>query len=298
MQQAHWPGGIWSQDSLLDMVGRIASNNFGIYSTRQTLQPQQPQHPATPSKYCETRAVPDEAASCQSQCALSPDSTQRHSNEQLASDQTMHHNVVEKQPPPCQMSLLAEGYSASQQPASPQAEAHSAAVPREVLPWPLQADAHSCSLLPCSSDPAVAKASTPQGSSMTADRAPQHQPFQADSPTQLCGKQCSDQVKLSSNTGSKHPVKQVPVKERPAKEDVVGRQMYITASFFNHSCEPNCIKRRSHGQQSGVAAVSALKDIKASHSSQTDCDQSTNYLPTCLDQSRFIGQGSCSKGQW
>lgn len=270
MQQARWPGHIWSEDTLLDMVGRIASNNFGIYSTRQRLQAQKPQQPAAPSKPCEPRPVPDQAASCQSQCCLSPESIQWRSNEQLASDQTkaMHHNVVEKQPPPRQLSPLAEEDSASQQPASPQAEAFSAAVPLEVLPWPLQADAHSCSPLPCSSEPAVAEASTPQGSSLTADRAPQRQPFQPDSPAELFDMQC--QIEPSSHTRSKHPAKPLPVKERPAKEDVVGREMYITASFFNHSCEPNCIKRRLHGQQSGVAAVSALRDVKASNSSQTD----------------------------
>ena len=262
MQQAHWQGDIWSEDALLDMVGRIASNNFGIYSTRQRLHPQQLQQPANPSKSCEPRVVPDQAASCQSQFSLSPDSTQRHSNEQLESDKTVHHNVVKQELPPCQVSPRSKKPCASQQPASPQAEVHSAAVPPEVLPWPLLADAHSHSPIPCPSEPAVGEGSIAQGSSWTADRAQQQQPFQPDSPVQ-----CSRQVKPLSNGRSKHPAKQLPPKERPPKEDVVGREMYITASFFNHSCEPNCVKRRLHGQQSGVAVVTALRDIKASYSS-------------------------------
>ena len=275
MQQAHWPGDIWSEDALLDMVGRIASNNFGIYSTRQRLYPQsqQPQQPATPSKPSEPRAVSDQAASYQSQCPLSPDSTQQHSNEQLASDesQAMPHTVVEKQSVPCHVSLLPQGHSALQQPASPQAEAHSAAAPQQVLPWPLQADAHSHSHLPfpASSEPAAAQSRTPQGTSPTAARPHQQQPFQLDCPALLCDEQRSRQVHCATKKCLKRPVQQLPAKQRPAKEDVVGREIYITASFFNHSCEPNCIKRRLHGQQSGVATVTALRDIKASHSSQT-----------------------------
>ena len=266
MQQAHWPGDIWSEDALLDMVGRIASNNFGIYSTRQRLQPQQSQQPAIPSKTCEPRSVPDQAASFQSQGSLSPKLSQRHSNEQLASEQTqaMPHTVVEKPPLPHHVSLLAQGGSALQQPASPQAKAHSAAAPQEVRPWPLQAKAHSHSH---SSEPAAAQSRTPQSSSPAA-RPHQQQPFQLDSPALVCDKQRFRQIDFATKKCSKRPVR-LPAKERPAKEDVVGREMYITASFFNHSCEPNCVKRCLHGQQSGVATVTALRDIKASHSSWT-----------------------------
>ncbi|KAL0052719.1 hypothetical protein WJX82_006660 [Trebouxia sp. C0006] len=45
--------------------------------------------------------------------------------------------------------------------------------------------------------------------------------------------------------------------------DKTSQEMYITASFFNHSCEPNCVKKRVHGQHSGLASVTALRDIKA-----------------------------------
>ena len=283
MQQAHWPGDIWSEDALLDMVGRIASNNFGIYSTRQGAHPQQPQQPVDPSKPCEPRAVPDQAASCQSQCSLSPDSTHQHSKVQLEFDQTMHHNMEEKELPPRGLSPLAKEASASKQPASPRAEAHSAAVLQEVLPWPLQADAHSHSPLHCPSEPAVAEGITPQGCFPTADRAQQQQPFQPDSHRPLFVEQCSGQVKPSSNRGLKHPANQLPPQGRPAKEDVVGREMYITASFFNHSCEPNCVKHRLHGQQSGVAEVTTLRDIKASHTTQTGLRSELQPFFICSD---------------
>ena len=48
------------------------------------------------------------------------------------------------------------------------------------------------------------------------------------------------------------------------KEEVIGREMYITASFFNHSCEPNCVKTRKQGSAQGIAAVTALRDIQVS----------------------------------
>lgn len=261
MQHAHWPGEIWSEDALLDMVGRIASNNFGIYSTRQRRRPEQP---ATPSIPCDPRAVPGLAMCCQSQCSLSPQSTQAHSSEQSAckQNQAVAHGMAVKQPLPCCASPAAMGDSALQQPTPPQAEACSASEPREVLPWPLQADAHLHSPLPYSSEAVEAKGSLPQGSSPTADRPRQQQPFQPDSLELLCDEQAASQDQPSGNRGSKHPAK-----GKPAREDVVGREMYITASFFNHSCEPNCIKRRLVGQQSGVATVTALRDIKASHGS-------------------------------
>ena len=46
------------------------------------------------------------------------------------------------------------------------------------------------------------------------------------------------------------------------KEEVIGREMYISASFFNHSCEPNCVKTRDQGTAHGIAAVTALRDIE------------------------------------
>lgn len=278
MQHAQWPGEIWSEDALLDMVGRIASNNFGIYSTRQRRQPQQPKEPATPSKHSDPRAVPGQAMCCHSQSSLSPQSTQRHGNKHFTCEQTqaLPHGVEEKQPLPCCASPLTKGDSAIQQSAATQAEASSACSapePQEVLPWPLQADAHLHSPLPCSSEPT--QGSPLQGSPLPDHRPRQQQPFQ---PQLLCDEQGSCQVQPSGNRGSKHPAQRLPTKEKPAKEDVVGREMYITASFFNHSCEPNCIKRRLVGQQSGVAVVTALRDIKAS---RLHCDQHRLFVQDC-----------------
>ena len=40
--------------------------------------------------------------------------------------------------------------------------------------------------------------------------------------------------------------------------ELVGRELYITASFLNHSCAPNCCVERG----AGVASISALHDVQ------------------------------------
>ncbi|KAK9811310.1 hypothetical protein WJX72_001575 [[Myrmecia] bisecta] len=50
----------------------------------------------------------------------------------------------------------------------------------------------------------------------------------------------------------------VPV-ERPCREELIGRELYITASYFNHSCAPNCMVVRD----AGWATVTAQQDVKA-----------------------------------
>ena len=307
MQHAHWPGDVWSEDALLEMVGRIASNNFGVYSTRQRPQPRQP---AASTESCGISPIPDQAVNHQPQCLLLPSFTTQHSSNVHWTCDQIHatpHNVVEKdalrqclspdakassasqpQPassfqPPSQSQAPSQSAPPSQphpKPASPaQADAHSGAVTREVLPWPLQAEVQSP--LPPLSAHAVAAGSTLPCSSLTADRPGQQQPSQPDSPVLLADKvKQPSKVELPSNNALKHPAQRLLAKEKPAKEDVVGREIYITASFFNHSCEPNCIKHRLLGQQqSGVATVTALRDIKASMANyMLNSDQSTDYL--------------------
>ena len=59
--------------------------------------------------------------------------------------------------------------------------------------------------------------------------------------------------------------------ERPGqlRETLVGRALYIAASYFNHSCEPNCImtrpfsgQRKRQGGETDACCVSALRDIQ------------------------------------
>ncbi|KAL3157833.1 hypothetical protein ABBQ32_012253 [Trebouxia sp. C0010 RCD-2024] len=256
MQHAHWPGDIWSEDALLDMVGRIASNNFGTYSTRQ----RQPQQPVTPSKFCEPLAVPDEAASCQSQCLLRPKSTLPNSDEQAACSQMQSSFYDSSQQQTLQHPSSSSPH-ASKQPLSCQADAGPTAEPRGLLPWPLQAEAQIP--LPSPTQTPGAEDGTPQRSSLTVDRPRDHQPLLPGSSVQTCDRTAPSKDELLSKKPSRICVQQPPARQKPAKEDVVGREMYITASFFNHSCEPNCIKHRLLGQQSGIATVTALRDIKA-----------------------------------
>lgn len=42
------------------------------------------------------------------------------------------------------------------------------------------------------------------------------------------------------------------------REELIGRELHIAASFFNHSCAPNCVVHRGWG----TARISALRDIK------------------------------------
>lgn len=268
MQHADWPGDIWSEGALLDMVGRIASNNFGIYSTRQVSKLQ---HPVTPSKSCTPAAVADQVTSCQSQCSLPPDSALPHSNEQAtwSQNQSSLHESVEQQTLPDSLPPKFKARDALRQPCLHEADASSAAVPTKVLPWPLQAETQPP--LPPPSQTPVAEGRTPQGSPQTLDRPTDHQPHQAGFPMLLSGKMGSSNDEYLNNKGMKAHGQQLPARQKPAKEDVVGREMYITASFFNHSCEPNCVKHRLLGQQSGIATVTALRDIKASPRSLWNC---------------------------
>ncbi|KAL3159851.1 hypothetical protein ABBQ38_010252 [Trebouxia sp. C0009 RCD-2024] len=262
MQHAHWPGDIWSEDTLLDMVGRIASNNFGIYSTRQRSHPQQP---VTPSKFCKPLAVPDQAPSCQSQCLLPPTSTLPNSVGHAASSQiqsSFDDSVQQQTLPRSSLSPHATATDASQQALLRQADAGVNADPRGLLPWPLQAEAQTP--LPSSSQTPGAEDGTSQRSPPTVDKARDHQPFPPGPLVHIRDRTAPSKEELLSKKGSKVCDQRAPARQKPAKEAVVGREMYITASFFNHSCEPNCVKHRLLGQQSGIATVTALRDIKAS----------------------------------
>lgn len=59
--------------------------------------------------------------------------------------------------------------------------------------------------------------------------------------------------------------------DRPGqlRETLGGRELYIAASYFNHSCEPNCImtrpfsgQRKRQGGEADACCVSALRDIQ------------------------------------
>ena len=154
----------------------------------------------------------------------------------------------------------------SSPPATAQDAARPIAMLKEVLPWPLQAEAQNAR--PSSSQAPAAEEGTPDASPLTIDRPRNHQPqLPAQSSVPLCDGVAPGKSEHLSDQGLKICAQQLPARQKPAKEDVVGREMYITASFLNHSCEPNCIKHRLLGQQSGIATVTALRDIKASQGS-------------------------------
>ena len=232
MQQATWPGPIWPESELLDVVGRIVSNNFGIYTSRQRQQP----HHSLPNAQ-EDGAPAGEASS--SSALQSASSLHSGSNGGEATGDPKGHWLPLATPKPASSS-------------------------QSVMPWPMQAATEQL----VRSD----SMSPPHGNS-TADVCDTQRLFPAlDSavgalsvvgPAQCC----TQQSKSSASRPTEAELSQVQRGRaasgiQKAKEDVIGREMYITASFFNHSCEPNCVKKRVHGQHSGLASVTALRDIK------------------------------------
>ena len=232
VQQATWPGPVWPEAELLDMVGRIVSNNFGIYTSRQR---QQPHHSHADAQ--EDGAPAGEASS--SSALQSASSLHSGSSGEEATGNPRRHLLPLATPKPASSS-------------------------QSVMPWPMQADTEQL----VRSD----SMSLPHGNS-TADVCGTQRLFPAldsavgalsvDGPAQCCTQQ-------SKSSAPRHTEAELSQVQRgsaatgiqKAKEDVVGREMYITASFFNHSCEPNCVKKRVHGQHSGLASVTALRDIK------------------------------------
>ena len=232
MQQATWPGPVWPEAELLEMVGRIVSNNFGIYTSRQRQQPHHSHHDAqedgTPAGQVSSSSALPSASSLHSGSS-SEEATESPSGRLL-----------------------------------PLATPQSASSSQSVMPWPMQATTEQL----VRSD----SMSPPHGNS-TADVCDTQRLFPAldsavgalsvDGPAQ----DCTQQSKSSATQHTEADLNQVQkgraaTGTQKAKEDVIGREMYITASFFNHSCEPNCVKKRVHGQHSGLASVTALRDIK------------------------------------
>ncbi len=251
MQQATWPGPIWPEAELLDVVGRIVSNNFGIYTSRQRQQP----HHSLPNAQ-EDGAPAGEASS--SSALQSASSLHSGSNGGEATGDPKGHLLPLATPKPASSS-------------------------QNVMPWPMQAATEQL----VRSD----SMSPPHGNS-TADVCDTQHLFPAlDSavgalsvvgPAQCCTQQSkssasrpteaelSQVTQQSKSSAPRHTEAELSQVQRgraasgiqKAKEDVIGREMFITASFFNHSCEPNCVKKRVHGRHSGLASVTALRDIK------------------------------------
>ncbi len=256
MQQATWPGPVWPEAELLDMVGRIVSNNFGIYTSRQR---QQPHHSLPNAQEDGSHAPAGVAASSsalQSASSLHPGS----------SDEEATGNPMGQLLPP-----------ATPKPASSS---------QSVMPWPMQAateqrvrsDALSLPHINSTADVCGTQRLVPALDS--AVRA-----LSVDGPAQCC----TQQSKSSATQHTKVELSQVQRGRatgiQKAKEDVIGREMFITASFFNHSCEPNCVKKRVHGQHSGLASVTALRDIKV------------NNLPNLVHLFTQKGFGMLLKGE-
>ena len=238
MQQAGWPGPIWSEDELLDVVGRIASNNFGIYTTKDRPQAQS-QSACSQATAQKGGAASAEVASLREAVPIA-DSNGTKAGECVVCS------------------------------ALPQAEHRSGFLLDTVPLWPMQADA--AQLAKQGAGPHPDADSQSDGTPAAASHATG--PKDLDSALGLLSvDEQSNGPELSGNgTTQQHPETQ-PIKaetgltavgKKVAKEDVIGREMYITASFFNHSCEPNCVKQRVHGQQAGTASVTAIQNIKVS----------------------------------
>ena len=256
MQQAKWPGDIWSESALLNMVGRIASNNFGIYSTRQRQKSQmQPSDSISCQGACAPPALLPQAGSCQMHCTVPHKPAQQGSEELSNAAQTQampHVTHVVQTASALDTRTTAELQHLSEKPG----------VSLSAMPWPLLANPKSPSA--AIAEPVQAAEGAPTGCDSSVNRPQQH--LQQDHSGLLAEEKGSNMADQPCGKGTKHQQLQGKTAGRPAREDVVGREIYITASFFNHSCEPNCVKNRLFGLQSGVASVTALRDIKASHS--------------------------------
>ena len=275
MQQTDWPGQIWSEGALLEMVGRIASNNFGMYSTKQTSQPQQQQHH---HKHCNTShhaaptasAVAQQAATCHSQPPMMQEVHVASSDGHQSSPQPEPYRQGTLQEPTDRLAVSSnQPTGAVSEPLCSDDSTQLDARSEGFLAWPLtsagteqwqgvmpeqmpsaahQASSSSSQAAAdqlCMDHAALCKQHLQSGVAPTSPEGPN-----AEQPQQLCKDNVADNEKLQRL-------------QRPVKEDVIGREMYITASFFNHSCEPNCVKHRSLGQQSGVATITALRPIEA-----------------------------------
>lgn len=267
LQQAQWPGEIWCETVLLDMVGRIASNNFGLYHIRQR---QQFLTPTQSSQDAQASAVRDtsERINVQSLVSQPSASAQQECNEQVTA---------------CQKATVplsfAQGQSGTTDAESIADEKHAMAdTHAAVQPWPLQAAPMPSSAVV--SVPAEADDRGSEGRHSTPDASlKQGQP---DVINALPSKQDPSKSQLPGKKSLEHSKPAGRPAEKSFKEDVIGREMYITASFFNHSCEPNCVKQRLLGQQSGVATITALRDIKVNSGFSAALQQQYRQLSACV----------------
>ena len=290
MQQTGWPGRIWSEEVLLDMVGRIASNNFGVYSKRQRLAPQEQTANSEPNQ--SASAAPPATISDQAGPDVNPCPVLEGANAQSIAEllnAAQAHGVPEnKLAPQKQPDLHTSQDQSNGLPLHAlQTAAASAALPTDSLPWPLlvspQANTTVVTELDCNC--------APENSASTEDK--ELRSSLQLQPSSTGEKQGSAQAESPSGKRSGRHKQQPEAVAKAAKEDVIGREMYITASFFNHSCEPNCVKHRLPGQHADVAIVTALSNIKASHCCCRDA--STCQIHTLLDS--FPPVQLCSQQQ-
>ena len=290
MQQATWPGPVWPEAELLDMVGRIVSNNFGIYTSRQRQQPHHShtdaQEDGAPAGQASTSSAPPSASSLHSGSS-SEEATGHLRGHSLPNAQDNGAPAGEASSSSALQSAsnLHSGSSGEDATGTPRGHLLPLATPKpasssqNVMPWPMQAATEQL---------VRSDSMSPLHGNSTADVCSTQRFFPAlDSAVgALCvvapAQDCTQQSKSSAPRQIEAELSQVhrgraatriqKAKEdvigraaagnQKAKEDVIGREMYITASFFNHSCEPNCVKKRVHGQHSGLASVTALRDIK------------------------------------
>ena len=267
MQQTGWPQPVWSEAELLDVVGRIASNNFGIYTSKQR---QQPQPQGT-----------DAAVTNKGQ----------HRDVMSASREAAADSAVK-------VAASSNGDDAGSHMPLSGADAVLAARSTGVAPWPMQdsgqqltqtsapgnQDSEQIAALGANGGPSARTSLLESLSLKDQAETPEHtQSDLSESATSHV------EAKPIQAQGGRACGVAVPAKQ--TKEDVIGREVYITASYFNHSCEPNCVKNHAHGQQAGIASATALRDIKASL--QSACEDVA--LSCCRVQADFFVSSLC---QW
>lgn len=282
LHKSHWPGPIPDAEEVIGYVGKIAANNFGIYS-HQTKRIAAHSLQATS---CTLNVSCSNGDALQSCCDTAERSLER--SETAAS--------------PCSPGLNrnAEGvlaHAAADDSSGPQQQQQQL-VSASARAWPLiddlalqlqtvtlasnqpPVDSHDNG----SRDAATASdtlTDTPWNSAPSTCEAVgtrnDHAAIVSVSPADAPGLDpCVTEVKHMDESGQHSTSSTEQIAEAPTvrisaadmgtkvankpprgpREEAVGRELYITASYFNHSCDPNCM------MMAGVGLVTAQQEIK------------------------------------
>ena len=244
MQQAGWPVPIWSEAELLDLVGQIASNNFGIYSVKHRRR--DCSHNTSPQLVQQQQQQQQEQQQHQQQLQCQ---ARRDEQQASPSSKSCHSSLT------CQRTL--DSCSTSCQPALSGQETFPG--PSTLAPWPMQGSRQlPVSILRNDIKPS-ADIKTPRTASETSTPALQIDDSTTVRAAESCGATPSAtadagaedgaedgiSVKSSSDPVARAMSVQAVVSmdsstaeaalsgvQKPPKEDAVGWELYITASFF------------------------------------------------------------------